>query len=481
LKALGGSFNSLAAACAYNFIAPNEKYKVRVSAMGFRTDKNNLTGNNADNNWTDLIDNYENDYSFGMKFNSAGFSAGFTYSQKQSSNATAQKSVGSIYRDFGSLWNIRFINSYLAYRESFTKNISGSAMVYNRNATVLPNSVYYVTDTAQVGYYRPNNLVGAEMMLNYNGERYLNINSGLSVEYERLSQGASLSYSNSMYQKPPEPSVPIINGNVIFSAFLEPRLTVSNQLFVTGGARIDINKDFKYVLTPRVGLNYSLGKQLFRVFYAEAFRAPKPWDYTDGLGNSNLKPEKFRSYELSGTFIVAKGFSTQMSVYYNELFNGMMRVFEDDGFRWVNQSIIRTKGVELSFNYLYHKWKFYTNYTYNKSFNEQGLQVHEISPNVFNAGTTYRMNKNLKINLRANYVGERTNPKTITAKGNNLIDAYLLLSGAITWIPSDQVSVQLLAKNLLDAKYYHSSNRQPDRYLQPGRGVFLTMAYNLNK
>jgi outer membrane cobalamin receptor len=34
----------------------------------------------------------------------------------------------------------------------------------------------------------------------------------------------------------------------------------------------------------------------------EAFRAPKPWDYNWGVGNSHLQPEEIHSLELNSNF-----------------------------------------------------------------------------------------------------------------------------------------------------------------------------------
>jgi outer membrane receptor for ferrienterochelin and colicin len=67
------------------------------------------------NNWTDLLDNFEDDYALDMKVNYKNFIFGTNYLNKQTSTATFQKSIGSSYKDYGTLWNIRFLNNYLKY------------------------------------------------------------------------------------------------------------------------------------------------------------------------------------------------------------------------------------------------------------------------------------------------------------------------------------------------------------------------------
>jgi outer membrane receptor for ferrienterochelin and colicin len=149
-------------------------------------------------------------------------------------------------------------------------------------------------------------------------------------------------------------------------------------------------------------------------------------------------------------------------------------------YRWINDGKINTDGTEINFWYASQKIKSLLNYTYNKSYNESGEIVPEISKHSGNASITYSYNEYIKLNLRANYVGKRENPKIIISTNSIDVDPYLIFSGALSFINYKGFTVQLSAKNIFNKDYYHTSNRDPDRYRQPQRTILLSVGYALN-
>lgn len=278
VKALAGTFNTSSLDFSYCYVDDKNDYGVLFSGVIKRTDKANLKGQKGDFNWTDKLDNFEKDYSFDLKFQCNEFSFGTNFMQKQSSTATLFKSFGTIYRDYGTLWNIRFINNYLKYNKKISEKLNLTSTLYNRNTTVLDNTLYVITDTAQVGYYRPNNLTGFESILNFELNPYFSVVSGFAFEYERLAERFSVSYSNSPDNKPLPPLSPKMLKNNLLSFFLEPKFAPLENLFISGGIRFDNSSVYNQVLTPRLGLSYIYNNYVFRISYSEAFRAPKPWD-----------------------------------------------------------------------------------------------------------------------------------------------------------------------------------------------------------
>lgn len=480
IRTLAGSFNTFNSNASFNYINEKKSLGFMVSGMAKRSDKADLRGAAGDNNWTALIDNYENDYSFGIKLNLKGFTLGTNLLQKQTSTATFQKSTGTIYRDYGTFWNIRFLNNFLKYENPFSDKLKLSTILYNRNTTVLKNSIYYVVDTAQIGYYRPNNLTGIESVLNFNSKKNFSVTGGIVLEYEQLANGPSQTFSNSPLVKPPTPSKPEMHNNFLASVFVEPRLIIFNSLFLSGGIRFDQSTVYDQVLTPRVGLRYNLGKHSFRATYAEAFRAPKPWDYTDGLGNPDLLPEKMRSFEAAVSFKVFRNFDIDITGYRNRLLNGIYKEFSGEKYKWINSSEIITKGAELFLHYSTRLTEVVVNYTYTYSDNEKGKHVAEISNHSANASLTYSFMHKWKINFRANFMGERENPKLISATNSYMIDPSLIFHGALTWLPVEGLTLQLIGKNLFNTEYYHTSNRSPERYRQPQRTILFSVGYCFN-
>lgn len=477
ISALAGTFNTFKSDASFNYVNEKETLGIGVSGMMKRSNKSNLKGLAGDNNWTDSLDNYENDYSLGLKLNFKGFTMGTNLLKKQTSTATTQKSVGTIYKDYGTSWNILFLNNFLRYDKTFSDKFRVSTILYNRNTTVLKNSIYYVVDTAQIGYYRPNNLTGLESVLNYNSQKFFSVTCGLVLEYEQLANGPSQTYSSSPLISPPTPVKPAMHNNFLASVFVEPRVMLFNSLFLSGGIRFDQSTVYDRVVTPRAGVVYNFFRHSAHFSYAEAFRAPKPWDYTDGLGNANLLPEKMKSLEASFSFSLLKNLDFDASVYRNRLLNGITKEFSGANYRWGNRGEIITKGAELSLRYSTRKFESGINYTYTHSDDEEGKHIAEISGHCANASVTYSLNSNWRVNIRANYVGERENPKLISVTNNYMIDPSLVFHFALTCIPIDGLTVQLIGKNLFNAEYYHTSNRLPDRYRQPQRTILLSIGF----
>ncbi len=478
-----GNFSTSGSDFSYSNVNKKKTLGFSVAGMFKKSDKANLKNDAGDNNWTDLMDNYENDYTLDMKSQYKEFTWGINYILKQTSLATNNKSIGTIYKDYGTQWNIQFINSYGKYQKQFSKKLSLSAVLYNRNATVLSNTVYNVVDTAQVGYYRPNNQMGLENVLNYTPGKIFSLTSGITLKFEQLSKQASFSHSDSPEIKPPRPSNPVMVNGYLLSVFAEPRLTLFKNLYISGGLRYDQSSVYEEVFTPCAGISYHLKKQIIRVSYSEAFRSPQPWDFTDGLGNPSLKPEKMKSLELAFSFSIIDKIKIEVTGYKNYLINSISKEILDTigHYIWANSGKINTYGFEVFFKFETGKFKSAINYTYTQSENVPGNFINEISKHCGNASLTYAFNDNLKINLRANYVGKRKNPKLITVSDSYFVDPYIVLQGAISFINYKGLTAQIAVKNLLNAKYYHTSNRDVSRYRQPQVTIFFTIGYSIFK
>ncbi|HOV11355.1 MAG TPA: TonB-dependent receptor [Bacteroidales bacterium] len=481
INTLIGNFYTSAGDVCYSYINKKETFGLRLSGMFKRSEKADLKRDEGDNNWTGQMDNIENDYSFDVKIQFKNFTLGTNYQLKQPTLATSNKSVGTIYRDYGTIWNMQFINNYLKYDKKISNKLCLSSMLYNRNSTVLNNSVYSVVDTAQVGYYRPNNLIGTEHILNYKPKDFFSLTSGLVFDFEQLSEKASLTFSDSPDNKPPRPPRPNVLNNYLLSVFTEPTIILFKKLYVSAGLRFDQSSIYNQVLTPRVGLIYHFRKHFVRISYAEAFRAPKPWDYYDGAGNSSLQPEKMRSLELGLTFSIIDKIKIVLVGYRNLLFNAINKEYLINNYRWVNSGLMITHGSELFLRLDFGKIKGTANYTFTYATNESGFLVPEISMHSGNASITYSLNKYFKINLNANYYSKRKNPQFITAANSYYIKPYVLIDATLSMLNYKGISVQIIVKNLLDTKYYHTSNRAPERYRQPQFTFLFTVGYSLDK
>jgi len=478
VNALAGTFNTFSGDFNYTYVNDENTFNAVFAGMVKTSDKADLKGKEGDYNWTDLMDNFEDDYSFDLKMQYKDFTLGTNFIQKQTSTTTLFKTVGTSYIDHGTLWNIRFLNNYLKYSSNLSNNISFTSVLYNRNATVLDNTVYYIVDTSQVGYYRPNNLTGLESILNYDEGSFLKLTGGLTLEYEQLSEKNSSSYSHSPEQKPPTPLEPRMLNNSLVSVFVEPRFALTSSLLLTTGIRYDNSSSYDEVFTPRFGLSYNFLSSTFRLSYAEAFRAPKPWDYTDGLGNSSLLPERMKSIEGSITFSINENLHASLVGYSNKLEHAIVKETISSGYKWVNSGEVKTKGFEVFMQYLTSRVRSSISYTFTESLNELDGFVPEISKRTGNLSITYSINDLIKLNFRADYLGRRENPKFIATTRSKYIEPYTILSSTLSFFDYKGFDLQLILKNILNEEYYHSSNRAPDRYRQPQRSIMLSIGYS---
>jgi outer membrane receptor for ferrienterochelin and colicins len=476
-----GNFNTIKADFGFGHYNQARNAGIRLAGMARKTDLANLKGANGDNNWTDLMDNFENDYALDMHAMVGDWRFGVNYQQKQTSTATLQKSVNSIFKDYGTLWNIGFMNVFVRHQGQYLSKVSGNSTLYYRNATVLPNTVYIVTDTSQIGYYRPNQQFGFEQILQYSALSNFQLNGGLKAEYDRLAQGFSVSTSQFGSIKPPKPASPEMQNSFLISVFVEPTLLLSQRLSISGGVRIDHSSIYGQVVTPRVGLNFNWSPVIVRLQYADAFRAPKPWDYSDGLGNPDLLPEKLKSFEAAFSWMINSNFKFEASVYQNYMRNGFVRVFDQNSFRWENRSQINTLGTEVAVFYNSKKFESELNYTYNRSQTEAYAQIPEISLHAANLLMAYQLGKKVKWNAGLQFIGERENTKTIQAIQSKVLGPYWLINSSVNYAFNDQFVLRLTAKNLLDSVVYHTSNRTPDRYRQAQRTLLCTLVYSFNQ
>ncbi len=481
INASAGTFNTINADFNYSYTNENKDFGIRVAAMAKHTDKTDLKGEAGDNNWTDLMDNFEKDYSVDLKVNWKNLTFGTNYIKKQSSMATNEKSVGTDYVDFGTLWNIQFINNYLRYNNKFSDDLELNSTLYNRNATVLDNSIYYIFDTAQVGCYRPNNLTGIENIVHYNVTDFLSVVGGLTFEYEQLAKNFSYSYSNSMYEKPEAPSSPEMENNYLTSIFIEPKINISNSFYLSSGIRYDNSSVYDQVLTPSAGISYNYSNQRIRLSYSEAFRAPKPWDYNNGLGNPGLEPERMRAFEAALNLSITENYKFDIIAYKNNFKNAITKDYIGDSYRWTNEGEINTLGFELCLKAAYENFSYSLNYSFTDSKNQDDEYIPEISKHTANASFTYHFHEGMSLNLRANYVGERENPVLIISTNSKTIDQFIIFHSTLSFMTLKGFSVQLIARNLLDTKYYHTSNRPASRFKQAERTLLLSVSYSYNE
>lgn len=473
-----GSFETRNFDFKYGHYNQENDFGFSVSGMFKQSDKADLRGAKGDNNWTNDMENFEDDLSFDGKVTYKNLSMGLIFQDKQASRTTNYKTVGANYLDSGTIWHIRFVNGHVKYVYDKSSRWSNQSRLYYRNATVMDNTIAYIkSDTGatggQTGYYRPNDLIGFENQLNFMLINKLGIIAGLVLEKERLAQSFSTTHSGSPEIKPPTPPKPVMDSNNLASIFLQAQYKFVKSTELTLGFRHDNSNYYGKVNTPRIGLVFNRNKLTTKLLYTEAFRAPKPWDYTYGEGNPDLEPEIMRSVELAAAYVFTENFIANLSLYKNYM-NG---TFTREELRQTNGPDMTTDGFEATLEHAKGEIKSHINYTYNSSVYDNGERVPEIGKHNANIGILCAFTNKIKLDVRGNYIGKRKNVKIITSKGSDYIDDAFVLHSTLSFVNIKGFDFQLILKNILDTEYYHSSNNTPDRYRQPQRSMMLKVGY----
>ena len=452
-----------------------------------QSDKADLGGAAGDFNWTEAMENFENDASFDGRIRYRDFSAGVLFQDKDASRATAQLGIPRPgeppQSDRGVNWHIRFLNTWLTYEYARKPTWSLRSTAYYRDSTVLDDTIPVIELPAdgapgrQFRYYRPNNLAGNETQLRWAPVPRWRFSLGLVLERERLAEDFAVAESESADERPPVPGAPEMMTNRLLSAYAQAQTSLSARLELFLGLRHDDSNYYGAVDTPRLGLVYNRGPLTAKALYMQAFRAPKPWDYTDGLGNPDLKPEKNSSFEVAGGWSFSDHLRLDVSAYRNRLNNLLTRVEEENGSRWVNAGALEADGGEASLEYRRGRLKAYLNYAYTDSRYVREGRVPEIAPHGANAGIQYAFTRSFRAGLRGQYLGERKNSKLIPSTGNDRIDDAVVLHANVSLDLPLGFDCRLIANNLLDAVYYHPSNLPPSRYRQPRRSIRLAVGY----
>ncbi len=459
-----------------------------VSAMYKQNGKADLKGEAGDFNWTDSLDNFENDAAMDARVQYKSLSAGVIVQDKDASYATAQVSTPEAgtpqFSDHGVNWHIRFFNAWMAYSYDKAKTWSVRSTLYHRNSTV-PDDTVPIIELAsgssagrQFRYYRPNHLAGNETRLRWLPGPRWQFSFGLVLEQERLAESISITQSDSAGERPPAPPDPEMMTNRLLSVYAQSQTALTRDLELFLGVRHDHSSYYGNVTTPQIGLVLNRGRLNGKLLYMRGFRAPRPWDYTNGLGNPDLKPEKNDSLEVSGGWSLSHSIRVGLSVYHNRFSNLLTRHDEADSWRWINAGRLTTEGCEPSLEYRRGRLKGYVNYTYTRSLDAQRRQAQEIAPHGANLGAAYALTRRLRLSVRGQYLGERTNPRIIRATGNDRIDDAFVVHSALSLRLPEGLDLQLAVNNVLDAVYYHPSNLPPSRYRQPQRVFRLSMGYS---
>ena len=101
----------------------------------------------------------------------------------------------------------------------------------------------------------------------------------------------------------------------------------------------------------------------------------------------------------------------------------------------------------------------------------------EIAKHGANVGATYSFTKNIKLNVRENYLGRRKNNTSTSISEREYIGEAFVSHTTLSALNYHNFDFYFSVKNLFDTEYYHTSNTSVTEYRQPQRTFMLKTTY----
>lgn len=256
------------------------------------------------------------------------------------------------------------------------------------------------------------------------------------------------------------------------------------QQFVTG---------FNTPFTPSLGADYLLlnaSHSYLKLLgsISKSYRIPTFNDrfWTPG-GNSNLKPENGKNYELGAKYTYCSSqftLNAATQFFYHDVDNWLQWKQGNNGWEASNELRVISKGVELHADFTVTTGKVFTsggmNYTYNEALRMESesstdalnSQLEYVPVHIGNvwAGMHYRQ---WALSLDASYTGERSYNQI-----GGILDAYTLLNATgFHTINLKKQSFKLMAsvKNIFNVSYQNQYS-----YAMPEVSYVIGLTYNLD-
>lgn len=285
---------------------------------------------------------------------------------------------------------------------------------------------------------------------------------------------------------------------------------ISDNLSYSVGTRFSNGSDYGSANNPRAGLIYHFDNDwLIKALYGSAFRQPSLFELNDEFrGSDDLTPEKIETYEVQASKAFENLGRIQFNIFHSNLTDSI-NLIEDlsraGGERYANVDSSKVRGFStLADLQPWDNVNIYFNYIYQQGTNEQGNwgKLSHTAQNKANLGINWHPQKShYNIDLRLNYVGNRTTPSS-NSYFNGKAPGYTKLDLAFSWtdlLGYQGLSSQLIVSNLLDESYFGvgrqagSSNRDdydpllnpnplgfiPAYHPQPGRHISVAFSYRI--
>jgi vitamin B12 transporter len=280
------------------------------------------------------------------------------------------------------------------------------------------------------------------------------------------------------------------------SYFMEQNYTVNN-LYITGGFLLNLNKDFnnKFEIFPGIDLSYSLFDNNAKVFASlnRSLRLPTFTDmfYKDpsNEGNSELNPEELMAFE-TGIEYTSNNKSTGVTFFRDQGKHVIDWIWLSDRqiYKAMNISEVTTRGFELSGKYHFQNDRYRlfsindlgTSYTYIDLEKSTGKYESKYSldylKHKLQLFVTCNIIKKINVNWQVSYISRNGSYIDYDTLTNTLFISpfkpYWLVDTKISYTIR-HINLFVVATNLFNTKYIDIGN-----LIQPGRWIITGVQFD---
>lgn len=344
------------------------------------------------------------------------------------------------------------------------------------------------------GYSRPDYGYELKENLNWKPDKKLENTFGMEAAYYSVPEGYD-AYQRFDFKN--------------YAAYVQSIYRMTDIVSLVGGYRFDHNTSYEDAHTYRISVIGNPGDLTLKALFSTGFSAPTPWEMLDATRqrekNLDLNPEKLWSAETGVGYSFSHRGHISLSAYYNVIKDIILEVQTtelnpnpESQFWNQNQNIGKAEVVGLEFDsdfMLTDTLTLFFNYTFSDGdyhdlpetlisppTAHDGNSIPDIPQHKANVGFTYSLLRDLTLNLRANYVGDRDTIQTDPVKK---VDQYILCHANIRWenVFTKGLYFQLLVRNLFNTKAFDPGIRTATGGYYPteqpieGRNVWFTVGY----
>jgi len=237
---------------------------------------------------------------------------------------------------------------------------------------------------------------------------------------------------------------------------------LNDKLNIELGGRLNVHSRYGSNSTYTFNLSYNIDEH-YRIFgsLATGFKAPSLYQLFSSSGNTNLQPEKSKTYEIGFQQQYEK--ITNRIVYFNrDIKNGID--FNNNTFKYFNIAKQNVNGIEVESKIIFVKKLAVTfNYTYLKPKEENQSRITfkdsvytyllRRPENNFNISAAYNFDNGLYISVSGKYVGKRYDAGAYQVKDVQL-DSYFLMNAYAEYKFKKYIKLFADAQNVTNKKFF---------------------------